>query len=66
MGPDEMLFGLPGHEVVNLKASYYYNKSFRFYLLLSNIMDSAYIARPDPDAVEEPGRNLMFGLSYSF
>jgi len=66
MGPDEMLFGLSGHEVVNLKASYYYNKSFRFYLLLSNLMDSAYIARPDPDAVEEPGRNLMFGLSYSF
>jgi hemoglobin/transferrin/lactoferrin receptor protein len=66
MGPDEMMFGLPGHEVVNLKASYYYNKSFRFYLLLSNLLDRAYIARPDPDAVEEPGRNLILGLSYSF
>jgi len=66
MGPDEMLFGLPGYEVVNLKASYYYNKSFRFYLLLSNLMDRAFMARPDPDAVEEPGRNLIFGLSYSF
>ncbi|UCE21478.1 MAG: TonB-dependent receptor [Candidatus Aminicenantes bacterium] len=66
MGPDEMLFGLPGYEVVNLKASYYYNKSFRFYLLLSNLINSAYIARPDPDAVEEPGRNLVLGLSYSF
>jgi outer membrane receptor protein involved in Fe transport len=65
-GPDEMQFGLPGHEIVNLKASYYYNKSFRFYLLLSNLMDRAYIARPDTDAVEEPGRSLIFGLSYSF
>jgi len=66
MGPDEMLFDLPGYEVVNLKASYYYNKSFRFYLLLSNLMDRAYLARPDADAVEEPGRNLIFGMSYSF
>lgn len=66
MGPDELLFGLPGYEVVNLKASYYYNRSFRFYFLLSNLMNRAYIARPDPDAVEEPGRNLILGLSYSF
>jgi hemoglobin/transferrin/lactoferrin receptor protein len=66
MGPDEMLFALPGYEVVNLKASYYYNRSFRFYLLLSNLMNRAYIARPDPDAVEEPGRNLVLGLNYSF
>lgn len=66
MGPDEMLSSLPGYEVVNLKASYYYNKSFRFYLLLSNLLDRAYLARPDADAVEEPGRNLVFGMSYSF
>jgi hemoglobin/transferrin/lactoferrin receptor protein len=66
MGPDEMLSDLPGYEVVNLKASYYYNKSFRFYLLLSNLLDRAYLARPDADAVEEPGRNLIFGMSYSF
>ncbi|MBP1766808.1 MAG: hypothetical protein H6P98_923, partial [Candidatus Aminicenantes bacterium] len=32
----------------------------------SNIFDESYLARPDPESVEEPGRNLVLGLSYSF
>ncbi len=65
-GPDEIASGLPGYEIVNLKASYYFNTSFRLYLVLSNLLDKAYLSRPDTDGVEEPGRNFVLGLSYSF
>jgi len=65
-GPDEIPLGLPSYEIVNLKASYYFNTSFRLYLVLSNLLDKAYLARPDTDGVEEPGRNFVLGLSYSF
>ena len=63
-GPAET--GIPAYEVVNLKANYHFNSSFRLYLVLSNLLNQAYIARPDPDAVEEPGINFVFGASYSF
>lgn len=63
-GPAEI--AVPSYEIVNLKASYHFNSSFRLYCVLSNLFNHAYIARPDPDAVQEPGRNFMLGLSYSF
>ena len=63
-GPAEI--AIPSYGVVNFKASYLYNSSFRFYLLISNLLNENYLARPDPDSVEEPGRNFIFGLSYSF
>ena len=65
-GPDEIPSGIPGYEIVNLKASYYFNGSFRLYLVLSNLLDKAYLSRPDTEGVEEPGRNFVLGLSYSF
>jgi len=64
LGPAEI--AIPGYGAVNIKASYLYNSSFRIYLVLSNLLNKNYLARPDPDSVEEPGRNFMFGLSYSF
>ncbi len=63
-GPAEI--SVPGYEVVNMKASYYINSTFHLNLVLSNLFNRAYIPSPDPDAVEDPGRNLMVGLSYSF
>jgi iron complex outermembrane receptor protein len=63
-GPAEI--SIPGYEIVNMKASYYFNSTFSLYFVLSNLFNHTYIARPDPDAVEEPGRNLMLGVSYSF
>ncbi len=63
-GPAEI--SIPSYEVVNLKASYYINSTFRLYFVLSNLFNRTYIARPDPDAVEEPGRNFMVGVNYSF
>ncbi len=63
-GPAEI--GIPSYQVVNLKANYHFNSSFRLYLVLSNMLNQAYLSRPDPDAVEEPGINFVFGASYSF
>jgi outer membrane receptor protein involved in Fe transport len=63
-GPAEI--AIPGFGVVNVKASYLYNSSFSLYLVLSNLLNKNYLARPDPDSVAEPGRNFIFGLSYSF
>ena len=63
-GPAEV--GIPGYERVGLKAGYYIGSSFQIYLMLDNILNTTYTARPDPDAVEEPGRNLVVGLNFSF
>jgi iron complex outermembrane receptor protein len=63
-GPAEI--AIPGFGVVNIKASYLYNSSLSIYLSLSNLLNKDYLARPDPDSVAEPGRNFIFGLSYSF
>jgi outer membrane receptor protein involved in Fe transport len=63
-GPAEI--GIPAYQFVNLKATYHFKSSFRLYLILSNVLNQNYIARPDPDAVEEPGLNFVFGASYAF
>jgi hemoglobin/transferrin/lactoferrin receptor protein len=63
-GPAEI--EIPGYGVVNIKAGYLYNSSFRFHIVLSNLLNKDYLARPDPDSVEEPGRNFILGISYSF
>jgi outer membrane receptor protein involved in Fe transport len=63
-GPAEI--EIPGYGVVNIKAGYLYNSSFRIYIVLSNLLNKDYLARPDPDSVAEPGRNFILGISYSF
>jgi iron complex outermembrane receptor protein len=63
-GPAEI--EIPGYEQVGLKAGYFIGSSFQIYLVLDNIFNKTYIIRPDPEAVEEPGRNLVLGLNYSF
>lgn len=63
-GPAEI--AIPSYDLVNFKLSYFVGSSFRFYLHLSNLFNKTYLARPDPDSIEEPGRNFIVGLSYSF
>ncbi len=63
-GPAEI--AIPGYGVVNVRASYLYNSSFSIYVVLSNLLNKDYLARPDPDSVLEPGRNFILGLTYSF
>lgn len=63
-GPAEV--ELPGYETVDIRASYFLRNSFRFYFVVSNVLNKFYIGHPDPDAVEEPGRNVELSLRYSF
>lgn len=62
-GPAEI--AVASSEIVNLKASYLW-RGLTVHATLANIFNTAYIARADSDAQIEPGRNLRFGLGYSF
>ena len=63
-GPTEI--SIPGFEVVNFQVGFFLNSTFRFYLSVSNLFNKTYLARPDPDSMEAPGRNFILGLVYSF
>ncbi len=63
-GPAEI--SIPGAQTVNLKASYFLAPSLNFYFILSNLFDKCYLGRPDPEAMEEPGRSFVFGIAYHF
>lgn len=63
-GPAEI--PIPAVQYVNLKASYFFAPSVNIYFVLSNLFNETFLGRPDPEAMEEPGRNFLFGISYSF
>jgi outer membrane receptor protein involved in Fe transport len=63
-GPAEV--AIPGYKTIGLKASYFIASTVQCYAVLSNVTNLLYISRPDPSAVEEPGRNLLIGLNFSF
>ena len=57
---------IPGAQTANLRASYFLAPSLNFYFAVSNFFNKAYLARPDPEAMEEPGRSFVFGVAYIF
>ncbi|HEX2695631.1 MAG TPA: TonB-dependent receptor [Acidobacteriota bacterium] len=63
-GPAEI--AVPASTVVNARAAYRVSPSLSFYARLGNLFDTAYIARPDAEAMEEPGRSLTVGAAVSF
>jgi len=63
-GPAEI--AIPGFGVFRAKAAYRIDGTLSVYAVVSNLTDRFYLARPDPDAMEEPGRSLSLGLSLSF
>jgi outer membrane receptor protein involved in Fe transport len=63
-GPAEV--AIPGYETFGFKASYFVASTIQCYLVFSNVTNSLYIARPDPSAVQEPGRNFLIGINFSF
>jgi len=63
-GPAEI--AIPGSELVNVKANYMMNPSLSFYVVVSNLLDNDYYARPDSEAMLEPGRSLSVGIVFSF
>lgn len=62
-GPAEITTA--GSEVVDLRADYAWGP-LTFYAALINVFDAAFIARPDSEAMIEPGRNLRAGVAYAF
>jgi len=63
-GPAEI--SIPSARYFDFQASYFLAPAFQFYFQVSNIFNESYLARPDPESVEEPGRNFLFGVSYAF
>jgi len=61
-GPAEI--SNPGYEIVNFQAGFFLSPSLRFFFSVSNLFNRTYIARPDPDSMEAPGRNFILGLNY--
>jgi outer membrane receptor protein involved in Fe transport len=63
-GPAEV--AIPGTGLVNVKTNYMLSSSLSFFGLVSNLFDNAYFARPDAEAMLEPGRSLNVGVAFSF
>lgn len=63
-GPAEI--SIPSSRYVDFQVSYFSGQAFQLYFLVSNVFNELYLARPDPESVEEPGRNFLFGVSYTF
>ncbi len=63
-GPSEVR--IPGGATLSLRADYAITPRVRAYLNLVNLFDRSYLARPDPEAMEEPGRSVRLGVSYGF
>jgi len=62
-GPAEI--AIPACRVFQLKASYFFYP-VNVYLVVGNLFNQTYLGRLDPEAMEEPGRGAVVGLSYSF
>jgi outer membrane receptor protein involved in Fe transport len=62
-GPAEI--AVASSQVVNFKTSCLW-RGLDLFVTLGNLFDATYIARADPEAMIEPGRNLRIGFSYSF
>ncbi len=62
-GPAEI--AVASSELVNLRVGYVW-RGFDLFVTLTNVFNATYIARADPDAMVEPGRNLRAGFSYAF
>ncbi len=63
-GPAEI--PIPGFNVFNFKAGYYFNPFFQIYLNITNIFNKEYRVRPDPDSPFEPGRSFIIGGNFNF
>jgi outer membrane receptor protein involved in Fe transport len=63
-GPAEIAVG--ASTVINARAAYRLSPTLSFFARFGNLLDAAYIARPDAEAMEEPGRSLVIGAVFGF
>jgi outer membrane receptor protein involved in Fe transport len=62
-GPAEI--GIPAYDYFQMRINYNFRQASVF-AQIQNVFDKAFLGRPDPSAVSEPGRSFIFGLRYSF
>jgi outer membrane receptor protein involved in Fe transport len=62
-GPAEI--AIPSYGVFSFKAGWSIHPVSLF-LVAGNLTDRTYLGRPDPEAMEEPGRGFKLGASYRF
>ena len=56
---------IPSYSYVQARIGYDF-PSIGVYALVKNAFNEAFLGRPDPDGVYEPGRNIIFGARYRF
>jgi len=63
--PGAAEIAIPAYSYVQARIGYDF-RSVGFFALVKNALNEAFIGRPDPDGVYEPGRNIIFGARYGF
>lgn len=61
--PGSSEIAIPGFSVFNFKGGYYAG-SKRVFINVGNILNKKFKARPDPDAMDEPGRSISVSFVY--
>lgn len=64
--PGAAEIAIPAYQYIQARAGYTINPAVSLFVQVKNALDHAYIGRPDPDGVFEPGRNFIFGARYAF
>ncbi|MHB8055523.1 MAG: TonB-dependent receptor [Candidatus Aminicenantales bacterium] len=63
--PGAAEIAIPAYSYVQARIGYDF-RSVSFFALVKNALNEAFLGRPDPDGVFEPGRNIVFGVRFSF
>ncbi|MBN1939044.1 MAG: TonB-dependent receptor [Candidatus Aminicenantes bacterium] len=63
-GPAEI--AIPAYTYFQARVGYNINTAISLFALVKNALNEAFLGRPDPDGVFEPGRNIVFGARYRF
>jgi len=57
---------IPAYHYFQARVGYDINAAVGVFVLVKNFSNEAFLGRPDPDGVFDPGRNFIFGARYSF
>ncbi len=64
--PGAAEIAIPAYTYVQARIGYSLNATVSLFALVKNAFNEAFLGRPDPDGVFEPGRNIVFGARYRF
>lgn len=63
--PGAAEIAIPAYLYIQTRTSYDF-RSVSVFAIVKNAFNEAFLGRPDPDGVYEPGRNIIFGARYRF